>query len=115
MYKPGYILSKIEKHAYYIGLLPYQFMNMTIKEIFTAYEQRMKLLKDKNDCENRRTARICCIIANANRDSKKKPRPFMEDDFIPKEKLKEKKKMNVNQMETLLKTITLAYGGKVVN
>lgn len=90
-------------------------MHMTIKELFLAYENRMKLIKEQNDFKNRRTARICCIIANANRDSKKKPRPFTEEDFMPKQKLKGKKKMNVNQMETMLKTITLAYGGKVVN
>ena len=28
-------------------------------------------------------ALICCIIANANRDTKKKPEPFKVEDFMP--------------------------------
>lgn len=89
-------------------------MIMTVDEILNCYEGRMENIKHKNDFDNRRTARICMTIANAYRDKKKKPKPFSEDDFIPKEKLKNKKeKMTVNQMATILKAVTLAYGGKV--
>jgi hypothetical protein len=87
---------------------------MTLKELNLCFQQRMEKIEQDREFDNRRTARICTIIANANRDSKKKPRPFKEDDFMPKKVEKKKKKMSVNQMATMLKTITIAYGGKVV-
>lgn len=31
----------------------------------------------------KRTAALCSLIANCNRDAKKKPRPFTPDDFDP--------------------------------
>lgn len=30
-----------------------------------------------------RTASLCCLIANANRDVRRKPSPFTADDFNP--------------------------------
>ena len=89
-------------------------MKMTIAEIIKCYKYRMKKIEDEHEFNNRRTARICMILANINRDKKKKITPFKEDDFIPKKKLKNKKPMSVNEMALVLQTITLAYNGNVV-
>jgi hypothetical protein len=55
-----------------------------------------------------RTALLCCLIANVNRDTKKKPLPFKAEDFllqfIPDEPQTEE------QMIAMVKAITAAYG-----
>ena len=82
---------------------------MTMKELeikIDAYYEQFKL---ENEMANRRTARICMVMANLQRDPKRKSRPYKENDFIPKEK----KPMTIEQMEMLLKAITLANGGEV--
>ena len=82
---------------------------MTMKELeirIDAYHEQFKL---ENEMANRRTARICMVMANLQRDPKRKARPYKEDDFIPKQK----KAMTIQQMEMLLKAITLANGGEV--
>ena len=39
--------------------------------------------KEKERREDLRVARLMALIANTNRDSKKKPKPYSEKDFIP--------------------------------
>ena len=96
---------------------------MTIAELKILFEQKTKYLLDRNMEDDRRTARICCTIANVNRS--KKSKTYKENDFIPKYKTNQKtnqknnqkdnKKMSLNQMATVLKVITIANGGVLKN
>lgn len=99
----------MEKHAYFIGLLPAQFYTMTIREFEVYFEQTIKKIKRDDESNDRRTARICALLSNINRDKKKKPKPFTEDDFMPKER----KKMTNEELVNSMKIITIAFGGEV--
>lgn len=82
---------------------------MTPKELkinIDAYNEKFKF---ENELANRRTARICMVLANLQRDPKRKPKAYKEDDFIPKER----KPMTAEQLEIFLKAITLACGGEI--
>ena len=106
-------MKSIEKYAYFIGLLPYEFMKMTPSEIYKCYKFRMEKIEFDNKSSNMRTARICCVLANINRDKKKHPKVFTEEDFMPKKNIKQKNKQSINNMVAVLKAITLMHGGKV--
>jgi hypothetical protein len=82
---------------------------MTFREFQVYFEQQMKHKQDELKVHERFAARICSMIANANRDSKKKPSPFKEDDFIAKER----KPMTREQLKVMLKAITIAHGGEI--
>ena len=73
------------------------------------YEQRIKYIERNDELQDRRTARICSLLANIH---SKKGKTFTEDDFIPKIKIEEKKQ-TVKSMETTLKAITIMFGGNV--
>ena len=83
---------------------------MMFDEFMTYYEQQMKFLSDKAKIEERFTGRICSVMANCYRDSKKKKNPYTEEDFMASI---EKKKMSMNDIATALKVITVASGGEV--
>lgn len=85
---------------------------MTLAEIELVYKARMNKLEMEIELKNRTTARICSIIANCNRDKKKQPRAFKEDDFMPKKKKTKDKKQSVKDMKTVLKMLTIMYEGK---
>lgn len=112
MMLPGEILKSVKEFVYFIGLLPCDFMKMTLNEIYEVYEHRMKRIEYDNKANDMRTARICSLIANINRDSKKRRKPFTEDDFMPKKKI-EKKEQSIDQMASILRLITKANGGQV--
>jgi flagellar basal body rod protein FlgC len=59
-----------------------------------------------------RMGMICSMIANANRNHKKKPTPFQPQDFMPK-KEQPKKAMTDKEMLNELKRVTILMGGKV--
>ncbi len=59
-----------------------------------------------------RMGMICAIIANANRNHRKKPTPFQPQDFMPK-KQQEKKTMTNKEMLEELKRATILMGGEV--
>jgi hypothetical protein len=109
---PGEILKSVEEYIYFVGLLPCDVMTMTLLEIGKVYDNRMKKINLDNKADDMRTARICCILANINRDTKKKRKPFTEDDFMPQEKAKNKPQ-TPEQMANILKLFTIANGGKV--
>lgn len=115
MMLPGEILKSVKEFVYFIDLLPCDFMKMTLNEIYEVYEHRMKRIEYDNKADDMRTARICSLIANIYRDSKKRRKPFTEDDFMPKkeEKKKEKKEQSIDQMASILMLITKANGGQV--
>lgn len=52
---------------------------------------------------------ICSVIAEVNRDSKKRKKPFTPDDFMPKKRRKLTGEQMVNQVEA----INIALGGEV--
>jgi len=94
----------------YLGYTHEQFWDMTFAEINEAiegYNKRRKLEKLENDF---RTGLICSVIANVNRDKKKRRRPYTPQDFMPREK---RQKMDAKQMFEVLKMVTIANGGKV--
>lgn len=82
---------------------------MTPKELHLNLEAFNDKFKLDNELANRRTARICMVLANLQRDPKRRSKPYKEEDFIPKEK----KAMTLNQLELFLKAITMACGGDI--
>ena len=51
---------------------------------------------------------IAALIANANRDPKRRSKPYQVDDFMPKER----KKQTAEQMRDTVKVLHAAFGGK---
>lgn len=60
---------------------------------------------------NYRGAMICSILAEGNRDRKKRSKPFTPDDFMPKKK--GKVKLTGKQMKDQIEMINVALGGEV--
>lgn len=69
------------------------------------------MMNDKHKINERLMARFMCLFANANRDTKKKPRPFKEEDFIAGKSSKQ----TPEQMATILKALTIGLGGEIKN
>jgi hypothetical protein len=57
------------------------------------------------DMDNWRAGQICSIVANVNRDPKKRPDPYKPQDFMPKKKTK---RMTAKQIKTVIKGV---FGG----
>ena len=87
---------------------------MTPKEFKKYSDNQMKRFEVDNRNADRRSALIASILANANRDSKKKKKPFTIDDFMPKQKREKKKPMDINIMAEMLKAKCIASGGEVI-
>lgn len=79
---------------------------MTLKE-FNALSERYKDTESRLDY---RAALICTVLAEINRDRKKRPKPFKPDDFMPQ---KPKKKLKPEQMVKSLEVITQMMGGEI--
>lgn len=62
-----------------MGLLPRQFWGMT----FWEFAQYSYGFVDRDKLEWNRAASIMAILANVNRDAKRRPKPFTADDFSP--------------------------------
>lgn len=84
---------------------------MTFREFLVYYEQQNERMKDEAKLQERFTARICSLLANIHRDSKKRMKPFKEEDFMSGQK---KKGLSTEQFATVLRTITIANGGEIV-
>ena len=102
------------KNGYYLGLKPHEFYNMLPIDFFDYAEQQVKRLENDNEANNMRMANILCMLANINRDKKKKPTPYKPKDFMPKNKLEDKKPMDFNVMAKMLEGFTIAHGGEVI-
>ena len=65
---------------------------------------------------DRRSALICFVLAEINRDKKKKPQPFTVDDFMPKYEAVsvKQKEQSPEDMKEQAKIITQILGGKIV-
>ena len=57
---------------------------------------------------------IASTIANANRDSKKRSKPYQPDDFKVRYRRKEPEAQSPEHMKSIAKSLTLAMGGKVI-
>ncbi len=91
-----------------------EFWNMLPKQFSVIAQQYNQHEQLEMDIANWRMAMICCIIANANRDRRKKPSPFKPSDFMPEKRQEEKgKKMTDNEMLEVLKNTTVLMGGEV--
>lgn len=61
----------------------------------------------------RRSAMVCAVIANANRDPKKRKRPYTEADFIgPDRSGKQKKRQSPDDMLKMAQMANQAFGGR---
>ena len=92
---------------YDLGLGEDEFWALTIRELNALLER----YKSEHDWLNYRAALICSVLANTARDPKRKPRPFIPDDFMPK---KERKQQTAKQMLTTVKMLNAAFGGNVI-
>ncbi len=78
-----------------------------------AEQYKNKIENENNfhkDLIDHAKAEICSVIANSAPFKKKGSKPIAPKDFLWK---KEKQKMSVQQIETMLKAITLAMEGEV--
>lgn len=82
-----------------------QFWRLTLAEFNSLCLRH----KEKQRAELFNSALICSVIANVNRG---KGKAYSPADFMPKEK-KKPKKMSVDELVSVLKSITLANGGEV--
>jgi len=110
----GAILESVEEYAYFVNLLPYEVMDMTVGEIKKVYYQRMERIKYDNKANDVRTGRICAVLANIHRDPKKHRKPFSEMDFVPKSEKEKKKEQSIETMAAILEAVTKANNGTVV-
>lgn len=79
---------------------------------FNALAERFTLEQEELDY---RSALICSIIAEVNRDTKKRSKPFTPVDFMPKRRLNQKTaKLTDEQMINQLQAINIALGGEVM-
>ena len=60
-----------------------------------------------------RSALICAVIANVNRNPKKRHSPFKPSDFMPRREEQEPEKQFPEQMLQRIKIMNAALGGKV--
>lgn len=61
-----------------------------------------------NDRDDLRIAQLCCLFANANRDSKKHPRAYKLDEFMFDfgKQYKETKQQSMEDMKQILRGLT---------
>lgn len=89
---------------------PWEFYRFTLSEFYEYYAQQMKRIDEEFEKNDMFIARIECILAEINRDKKKKIKPFKVEDFMI---TKQKKKQTVDEMAIVCKAIALAFGGEI--
>ena len=75
----------------------------------------IKILERKNLDEQRqdyRFAQIACILANANRDPKKKRKPYKVQDFMITKQQKQKREQTPEEIMSMVEMLNAAFGGK---
>jgi hypothetical protein len=92
------------------------FWRLTPRQ-FAALSARLYAAERRADS---RAALVASVIANVNRDTKRKPQPFTVADFLPptpeaqrKAKAKKKQAQSIEQQAALLQALTAAWGRKV--
>ena len=86
---------------------------MLAKRHIEAEKAEINLEEAKIKRSDQQAALICCVLANINRDKKKKPKPFTVDDFMPKLVGKKEKQTPQQQFE-IVKLLNAAFGGSVI-
>lgn len=71
-----------------------------------------KLLHTESNSLN--AASIVCAIYNVNRDTKKHPKPFTPQDFMPGKARMQKKSQSPDEMLVMVKMLNAAFGGEVI-
>jgi hypothetical protein len=93
-------------------LLPKEFYALS-KEYERRVQEEADLIMAEQEWANWRNALVCCLIANAYRDPKKKSIPFKPSDFMPVKKIEKSKEMTETEMIEVLKNTTTLLGGEV--
>ena len=86
-----------------VGLKPAELEPLTPVE-FDAIQEGDRI-REKRSWQ--RTALLCAVIANCNRDKKKKPSPYKPADFMPKEQ----KTQTPEQMLKIMKGLAAGQKG----
>jgi len=97
---------------YDLKLSEEEFWELTPAQYDILAKRHFKTLRTTNEQSDFRAAQICCILANINRDPKKKPTPYKVQDFMPK--YKSVKKQTPEQQFELVKVLNAAFGGEVI-
>jgi len=58
-----------------------------------------------------RSGLIASVIANANRNPKKRSKPYQPSDFLPQRRRKAPKRMTVEQSISFVAALNAAFGG----
>lgn len=82
------------------------FWSLTLAQ-FNSLAERFA---SEQESLNFRAALMCSVIAEVSRDRKKRKKPFIPDDFMPKKK---KAKLTGEQIMDQIKTINIVLGGEV--
>ena len=91
-----------------MGYTPEFFWRLEPAEFVTLFEA----WKDREKLNDRRIARVCCVLANVNRNSKKQKKPFTEEDFMPVQKKKSTTPQTTEDMVNVVIALNRAFGGK---
>ena len=81
-----------------------EFWGLTLAQFNALAERYIAEQKSKDY----RAALICSIIAEVNRNVKKRAKPFTAEDFMPKEH----RKMTAKRMKTAIKHINIMLEGE---
>ena len=100
------MIETYEEQAYYIGLLPHEFFNLTLKEFKKLATARHKRITDDRRVAEYHSALICAVLANINRP--KNGKRFKPTDFMSREK----KKKSTEELLEALKYITAVTNGE---
>ena len=87
-----------------------EFWNMTPGQYDLLARWHLKREEAKEERLDYRAALICSVIANVNRDSKKKSKPFQPQDFMPKKQVVKKRQTPEDMLE-VVKALNAAFGG----
>lgn len=83
-----------------------EFWGLTLAQ----FNSLAKLYASEQETLNYRVALVCSVIAEVNRDKKKRSKPYTPSDFMPKKK---KMKLTGEQMMDQIKAVNIALGGEV--
>ncbi len=67
----------------------------------------------EQECQDYRAALVCSILAEVNRDRKKRKKPFTPADFMPKRREEPRQVLTSDQLLSRLKVISSALGAEV--
>lgn len=91
---------------YDLGLTEVEFWALTLKELNALSERH----QSNQSWLDYRAALVCAVFANTTRDAKKRMKPFVPGDFMPKGKTR---RQTAEQMFAAVQLLNAAFGGKV--